>query len=67
VIVSGDTNDYLQIHPTEKGKVNLDTMAGTQGMKRIWITSISSEIPAYTKFPVVVFIRFGCSSAWWGE
>jgi len=43
VIVSGDTNDYLQIHPTEKGKVNLDTMAGMQGMKRIWITSISSE------------------------
>ena len=70
VIISGDTNDYLHIHPTEKDKVNHDTMAGIKGMERIWIISkapqangekspVSSEISAHTRFPVVVFIRFG--------
>ena len=33
VIISGDTNDYLHIHPTEKGKVNHDPMAGVIGME----------------------------------
>jgi len=61
VIISGDTNDYLHVHPTEKGKVNHDTMAGMKGMEGMDPSKaaqangekspISSEISAHTKFP----------------
>ncbi len=61
VIISGDTNDYLHVHPTEKGKVNHDTMAGMKGMEGMDHSKaaqangekspISSEISAHTKFP----------------
>ena len=61
VIISGDTNDYLHVHPTEKGKVNHDTMAGMKGMEGMDRSKaaqangekspISSEISAHTKFP----------------
>jgi len=61
VIISGDTNNYLHVHPTEKGKVNHDTMAGTKGMEGMDHSKaaqangekspISSEISAHTKFP----------------
>src|SRR5229473_676202 len=61
VIISGDTNDYLHVHPTEKGKVNHGTMAGMKGMEGMDRSKaaqangekspISSEISAHTKFP----------------
>src|SRR6266446_9264104 len=61
VIISGDTNDYLHVHPTEKGKVNHDTMAGMKEMEGMDHSKaaqangearpISSEISAHTTFP----------------
>ena len=78
VIISGETNDYLQMHPAEKEKVNLDTTAGMKGMERIWIISkapqaagekspISSEISARS-FPVVSRSGLGAQlPAWWAS
>jgi len=61
VIISGDTNDYLHVHPTEKGMVNHDPMPEMKGMEGMDHSKaaqangakghISSEISAHTKFP----------------
>lgn len=58
VIISGDTNDYLHVHPTEKGKMKHDTMTEMKGMDHSMAegvngekSHIGSEVSAHTTFP----------------